>query len=137
MPVNSDDELREILGLPNVAVVGCSSTPGKDAHNIPKYLLDHGYNVIPVNPYADEVFGRKAYDSLRDVEEEIDIVDVFRPSEELDGIVDEVLDVEPRVLWTQLGIRDRKATDRAEDAGIRVVEDRCMKVEHERLMNQA
>lgn len=135
MPVNSDDELREILGLRNVAVVGCSSSPGKDAHNIPKYLLDHGYNVIPVNPYAEEVFGREAYDSLRDVEEEIDIVDVFRPSEELEGIVDEVLGVEPRVLWTQLGIRDRKATERAEDAGIRVVEDRCMKVEHERLMN--
>lgn len=134
MPVTDDEELREILGLRNVAVVGCSTSPAKDAHRIPKYLLDHGYNVIPVNPNADEIFGREAYDSIRDVEEDIDIVDVFRPSEEVEGIVEEALEVRPEVIWTQLGIRDRKATDRAEEAGIRVVEDRCMKVEHQRLM---
>ena len=101
---------------------------------MPKYLLDHGYDVVPVNPYADDVFGREAYDSLVDVPGKIDIVDVFRPSEELDGIVDEVLergDVD--VLWTQLGIEDREATDSAEQAGVRVVEDMCIKVEHRRL----
>lgn len=134
MPVTDDEELRGILELRNVAVVGCSTSPAKDAHRIPKYLIDHGYNVIPVNPNADEIFGREAYDSILDVEGEIDIVDVFRPSEEVEGIVEEALEVRPEVIWTQLGIRDREATDRAEEVGIRVVEDRCMKVEHQRLM---
>jgi len=134
MPVTSDEELREILSEERVAVVGCSTTPGKAAHDVPKYLLDHGYEVVPVNPYADEIFGREAYDSLTDVPGEIGIVDVFRPSDELDGIVDDVLEHgDAEVLWTQLGITDREATDRAEGAGVRVVEDMCMKVEHRRL----
>jgi predicted CoA-binding protein len=134
MPVESDAELREILGLDTVAVVGCSSTPGKDAHEIPSYLREHGYEVVPVNPAAEEIFGRRAYDSLADVEETIDIVDVFRPSEEVSGIVDAALDREDApVIWTQLDIRDEEATERAEAAGRRVVEDRCMKVEHRRL----
>jgi predicted CoA-binding protein len=134
MPVTDDDELRAILDGETVAVVGCSSTPGKDAHEIPQYLREHDYDVIPVNPYADEILGRQAYDSLADVEEEIDIVDVFRPSDEVSGIVDAALDREDSpVIWTQLGIRDGEATERAEAAGRKVVEDRCMKVEHQRL----
>lgn len=135
MPVESDAEIREILGMERVAVVGCSSTPGKDAHEIPKYLLEQGYDVIPVNPNADEIFGREAYDSLSEVEETVDIVDVFRPSDEVAGIVDEAIardDV--TVVWTQLGIADDEAADRAEDAGLRVVQDRCIKVEHQRLV---
>jgi predicted CoA-binding protein len=135
MPVKSDAELREILGMTRIAVVGCSTTPGKDAHEIPKYLLDHGYEVIPVNPTADEIFGREAYDSLSEVEEEVEIVNVFRPSDEVAGIVDEALDREDvAVVWTQLGIADDEADERAEDAGRRVVQDKCAKVEHERLV---
>lgn len=135
MPVESDDELRDILSLDTIAVVGCSTTPGKAAHNIPRYMLDHGYDIVPVNPNADEVFGREAYDSLSDVREEVDIVDVFRPSDEVSGVVDEALDREDAgVIWTQLGIRDDEATARAENAGKRVVQDRCLKVEHQRLM---
>ncbi|EMA35715.1 CoA-binding protein [Halococcus hamelinensis] len=134
MPITDDDELAAILDLDTVAVVGCSSTPGKDAHEIPRYLLDHGYDVVPVNPTADEVFDRRAYDSLADVEAEIDIVNVFRPSDEVSGIVDDALDRDDAdVIWTQLGIRDPEATQRAEDAGRQVVEDKCMKVEHQRL----
>ena len=135
MPVKSDAELREILGMTRVAVVGCSTTPGKDAHEIPKYLLDNGYEVIPVNPHADEIFGREAYDSLSDVDEQVDIVDVFRPSEEVAGIVDEALDRDDvAVVWTQLDIADDEAAERATAAGKRVVQDRCIKVEHERLV---
>ncbi|MFB6227977.1 MAG: CoA-binding protein [Halobacteriales archaeon] len=135
MPVESDAELREILGLETVAVVGCSSTPGKDAHDVPAYLRQQGYEVVPVNPFAEEIFGRTAYDSLADVEEEVDITNVFRPSEEVSGIVDDVLHRDDvRVVWTQLGISDPEATQRAEDAGRTVVQDRCMKVEHERLI---
>jgi len=135
MPVESDAELKEILGLETVAVVGCSSTAGKDAHEIPKYLLEHGYEVIPINPYADEIFGRLTYDSLSDVEEKIDIVNVFRPSEEVAEIVDAALDRDDvLVIWTQLGIRDSSAATRAEEAGKMVVQDRCMRVEHGRLV---
>ncbi|KYH25731.1 hypothetical protein HAPAU_24090 [Halalkalicoccus paucihalophilus] len=134
MPVESDAELRELLGLRTVAVVGCSSTPGKDAHEIPKYLTEHDYEVIPVNPNAEEVFGEHAYDSLSEVEEEIDTVDVFRPSDEVAGLVEEVTEREDvKVLWLQLGISDPEAEARAEEAGIHVVVDRCMKVEHKRL----
>ena len=134
MPVESDAEIRELLGLRRIAVVGCSSTPGKDAHEIPKYLREKGYDVIPVNPTADEIFGERAYDSLSDVEEEVDIVNVFRPSEEVSGIVDDALDRDDvKVIWTQLGISDDEAARRAEDDGRHVVQDRCMKVEHRRL----
>ncbi len=134
MPVENDDELREILGLDTVAVVGCSTSPEKEAHEIPAYLIEHGYDVIPVNPFADEIFGRKAYDTLSDVPREVDIVDVFRPSEEVSGIVEETVDREDvDVVWTQLGIRDDEAAERAEQAGKRVVQDKCMKIEHQRL----
>jgi len=139
MPVTDDDGLRELLSMDPVAVVGCSSTPGKAAHDIPAYLQEHGYDVIPVNPYADEILGREAYDSLADVDEEIALVDVFRPSEEVPDIVDDVLarhedrgDV--RGLWLQLGITADEALARAEDAGLVTTQDRCMKVEHGRLI---
>ncbi|MFC4543781.1 CoA-binding protein [Halosolutus amylolyticus] len=136
MPVDSDAVVREILEsrVKTIAVVGCSSTPGNAAHDVPKYLFEQGYDVIPVNPYADEIFGRPVADSLSDVDETIDLVCIFRPSEEVSGIVDEVLardDVD--VIWTQRGIRDDEAAARAERDGRDVVQDRCMRVEHRRL----
>jgi len=135
MPVTDDAELREILTLDRVAVVGCSTSPGKDAHEIPKYLLEQGYDVVPVNPFADEIFGREAYDSLSDVPGEIDIVDIFRPSEEVADIVDGALARDDdAVIWLQLGIHDDDAVARAEAAGRRVVQDRCMKPTHRRLL---
>jgi predicted CoA-binding protein len=136
MPIENDDQLRDILALDTIAVVGCSSSPGKAAHDIPKYLIDHGYNVIPINPFAEEIFGREAYDSLADVEADIDIVDVFRPSEEVPEIVDAALErtADAGVVWLQLGIRHDEAAARAEEAGKRVVQDKCIKVEHQRLV---
>ncbi len=134
MPVENDAVLREILGFQAVAVVGCSRSPGKAAHDVPRYLDERGYEVIPVNPYAEEILGRRAYDSLDDVDEEIDVVCVFRPSDEVSGVVDQAIDRDDvRVIWTQLGIRDPEATRRAESAGLTVVEDRCLKVDHRRL----
>jgi len=134
MATESEDTIRAILEYDTVAVVGCSTTPGKAAHDIPKYLIDHGYEVIPVNPFADEIFGRTAYDSLTDVPDEIDIVDVFRPSEEVAGIVDEVLERnDVKALWLQLDIRDDDSVARAREAGLKAVQDRCIKVEHQRL----
>ncbi|MFB6361513.1 MAG: CoA-binding protein [Halobacteriales archaeon] len=134
MAATGDAELREILQFDRVAVVGCSRDPEKDAHRIPKYLLEQGYVIVPVNPYAEEVFGRDTYDTLTDVPGRVDIVEVFRPSEEVAGIVDTAIgrdDVD--VVWTQLGIRDDAAAERAAAAGLRVVQDRCMMVEHRRL----
>lgn len=135
MPVQDDETLREILELETIAVVGCSASPQKAAHSIPKFMRKRGYEIVPVNPYADDIFGVEPYDSLAEVEEKIDIVDVFRPSEELGAIVDAALerdDVE--VVWTQLGIRDPEAGERVEAAGKLYVEDRCLKVEYQRLM---
>ena len=135
MPVEDDAELREILELDTIAVVGCSATPHKEAHEIPKFMRGQGYEIIPVNPYADDIFGIEPYDSLADVEETVDIVDIFRPSEEVSDIVDAALEREDvQVIWTQLGIRDREAGERVEAAGKQYVESHCLKVEYQRLM---
>lgn len=135
MPVDSDAEVRELLGLETIAVVGCSRYPGKAAHDVPRYLVDHGYDVVPVNPNAEEILGRPAYDRVGDVEERLDMVNVFRPSDESGAVIDETLDREDaRAIWLQLGIRNDKAAHRAEAAGRRVIQDRCIKVEHQRLL---
>jgi len=133
-----DDRIRELLAMDRIAVVGCSSTPGKAAHEIPAYLQRKGYEIIPVNPFADEILGEPAVDSLEAVEGEIELVNVFRPSDEVAEIVEAVLDRKSEVgdskgLWLQLGIGDADAEHRAADAGLTVVSDRCMKVEHQRL----
>jgi len=83
MPITDDEGLDRLLDADTVAVIGCSTTPGKAAHDVPAYLQRHGYRVIPVNPFADEVLGEPAYDELADVEADVDLVNVFRPSEEI------------------------------------------------------
>lgn len=135
MSVESDEELRSVLDLETIAVVGCSSTPTKDAHAIPRFMRERGYEIVPVNPNAEEIFGRSAYDALSEVPAGVEMVNVFRPSDEVADIVDQVLerdDVE--AVWTQLGIRDRAAGTRVEESGRQYVEDRCLKVEYQRLM---
>jgi predicted CoA-binding protein len=139
MLATTDEDLREILDYRRIAVVGCSSTPGKAAHDVPAYLSRHGYEIYPVNPYADEILGREAVGELAEVDAEIDDLDVFRPSEEIPDVVDQVLarleergDV--KALWLQLGIAHDEAAERAAEAGLAVVQDHCMKVEHGRLV---
>lgn len=135
MPVESDDEIASILDRSRIAVIGASTTEGKAAHDVPEYLQEHGYEIVPVNPFADEVLGESAYDSIEEVPDSVDVVDVFRPSEEAPDILDSVLerDDDP-VFWLQLGIESDEAMERAEAAGLTAVQDRCMKVEHERLV---
>ncbi|OTF10572.1 CoA-binding protein [Halorubrum sp. SD612] len=138
MPVTDDAGLDRLLDAETIAVVGCSTTPGKAAHDVPAYLQDRRYRVIPVNPFADEVLGEPAYDAVGDVEEEIDIVDVFRPSEEVPEIAEAVRERhasrgDAGTLWLQLGISHDEAAAAAEEDGIDVVQDRCLKVEHGRL----
>jgi predicted CoA-binding protein len=135
MGVKNDDELRAILDLETIAVVGCSATPGKPAHEVPKFMHNHGYEIVPVNPHADEILGVETRDSLSTIEAEIDIVNVFRPSEEVPGIVDEALERDDvDVVWAQLGITNSEAGDRVEAAGKQYVEDQCLKIEYQRLL---
>ncbi|VTT87984.1 O-acetylhomoserine sulfhydrylase / O-succinylhomoserine sulfhydrylase [Halorubrum sp. DM2] len=141
MLITDDEGLDRLLDAETIAVVGCSTTPGKAAHDVPAYLQEHGYRVIPVNPYADEILGERAYDAVGDVEETIDLVDVFRPSEEVPEILDAVRERhasrgDAGAAWLQLGIsHDEAATNAAAD-GIDVVQDRCIKVEHGRLRGE-
>lgn len=132
-----DADLERALDADTIAVIGCSTTPGKAAHDVPAYLQDRGYRVIPVNPFANTVLGESAYDDIGDVEETVDLVDVFRPSEEVADIVDAVRKRnrergDAGIVWLQLGIRDDEAAATAEAAGLDVVQDRCLKVEHRR-----
>ena len=125
-------DIRKILELRSIAVVGMSNTEGKPANFVP--LIENGYNVIPVNPTTSEVLGRKSYASISDVPEQVDIVDVFRRSEDVPIIVEDAINKkEVKVIWMQSGIYNEEAERRAKENGIDVVFNRCMKVEHSML----
>lgn len=113
-----------------IAVVGCSRDEEKDAHEVPAFMKEMGYTIVPVNPNAEDVLELRTFDNLidayRNTDVPIDMVNVFRPSAELSGIVEETLAVDPQVLWTQLGIVDERAFDEARRAGIRVISNRCV-----------
>lgn len=135
MATVTDAQLREVLSLEPIAVVGFSTTPVKDAHTVPTYLIDQGYDVIPVNPNAEEVANRTSYASLSEIDREVAMVDVFRPSEEVPGIVDEAIERgDVSVIWLQTGITHDAAAERAREAGITVIQNRCMRIQHQRLM---
>lgn len=129
----SDDEIREILSLSSVAVVGMSKDPSKAAHFVPKYLSDNGFDVIPVNPNSEAILRKKSYRTVSDVEKNIDIVDVFRPSDQVLPVVREAIKKKPKVIWLQEGIHNAEAEELARKAGIKVVFNRCMLAEHRRL----
>ena len=130
---HDDEQIRQIYSLKNIAVVGMSKNPDKAAHYVPKYLDKKGYNIIPVNPTATEILGRKCYSSLLDIPIKIDIVDVFRPSDQVQPVIDEAIKIKPKIIWLQEGIHNEKAEEVAKKAGIDVVFNRCMLAEHQRL----
>ena len=130
---HTDDEIRQIMSLKNVAVVGMSKNADKAAHYVPKYLLTQGYNIMPVNPTADEILEKKCFHSLQDVDQPIDIVDVFRPSDQVLPVVQEAIKKKPKVIWLQEGIHNSEAEDLARKAGIKIIFNRCMLAEHQRL----
>ena len=132
----SDDEIVEILKMKRVAVVGMSRNPSKDAHRVPKYLYENGYEIYPVNPYADEILGLKVYKSLKDVPVKVDIVDVFRPSDEVFDVVKEAVEIGAKVVWLQKGIYNKEAVEYAKKHGLKVVWNRCMYIEHARLKHR-
>jgi uncharacterized protein len=131
---HSPSEIREILRMKNVAVVGMSNTDGKPANFVPKYLMANGYNVIPVNPTTTEVLGRKSYANVSEIPEDVDIVDVFRRSEDVPPVVDDAIKKKRiKVIWMQLGIHNEDAERKAKENGMDVIYNRCMKVEHSML----
>jgi predicted CoA-binding protein len=133
---HSASDIREILEQKNIAVVGMSKNEGKPAHFVPKYLIEHGYNVIPVNPTITEVLGRKSYPSIADIPDNVDVVDVFRRSEDVPPVVNDTINKKGiKVIWMQSGIYNEEAERKAKENGIDVVFNRCMMVEHNRLFD--
>ncbi len=132
MIITDDPELirRVLLGSKTVAVVGCSPKPGRDSHRVAKYLIEKGYEVVPVNPAAEEILGRKCYPDLRSIPGKIDIVNVFRAPEHAPTVAEEAVAVGAECLWLQQGIAHDGAARRADAAGLYVVQDRCIRVLH-------
>jgi uncharacterized protein len=135
--LHPDSELRKIYDLKNIAVVGMSKNEGKPAHFVPKYLIEHGYNVIPVNPTITEVLGRKSYPSIADIPDNVDVVDVFRKSEDVPVVVMDAMKKKGiKVIWMQEGIYNEEAERKAKENGMDVVYNRCMMAEHKRLFSK-
>ena len=131
---HSDEEIIEILNLKKVAVIGMSKHQEKAAHFVPKYLSENGFEIIPVNPNSDEILNKKCYKEINDIKDDIDIVDVFRPSEDVLPFVKDAIKKNPKVIWLQEGIHNEEAENLAREHGIKVVFNRCMLAEHQRLM---
>jgi predicted CoA-binding protein len=130
----SDNEIRNILSLRKVTVIGMSKNPSKAAHYVPKYLSDNGYDITPVNPTTDNILDKKCYSSISDIDEEIDIVDIFRPSNDVLPFVRDAIKKKPKVIWLQEGIHNLEAEELAKKEGIKVIFNRCMLAEHQRLL---
>jgi predicted CoA-binding protein len=131
-----DAYLRDILvGVRTIAVVGASPRPHRPSHGVMRYLQRHGYRTIPVNPFAagDMILGERCYASLAEIDEPVDMVDIFRRSEAAGAAVDEAIRVGARAVWLQLGVVDAAAALRAEARGLKVVMDRCPAIEIPRL----
>lgn len=116
-----------------IAVVGLSDNPDRPSFGVASYLKDQGYRIIPVNPVRDMIIGEKSYPDLKSVPESIDIVDVFRKSDAVGPIIDEAIEVGARAVWLQEGVVNEAAAQKALDAGLKVVMNRCMLKEHSRL----
>lgn len=126
------DRLRILQNARTIAMVGLSSNPFRPSHFAAIYMLAEGYNVIPVNPRETEVLGRKSYASLRDIPESVDIVDIFRDPAAVPPIVEDAIAIGAKVVWMQLGVINEAAAQRAREAGLEVVMDACVKIEHAR-----
>ncbi len=135
MRIENAGDLERILSEARViAVVGHSDNPSRTSYQIAQYLRQAGYKVYPVNPTVSQIDGEPCYATLADVPEPIDIVDVFRRSEYLGGVVEDAIAVKAKTVWAQLGVVDEDAAQQAVDAGLNIVMDRCIKVDHRRLI---
>ncbi len=132
------EETREILkSFRTFAVVGLSPRPDRDSHIVARFLLERGYRVIPVRPGVDRILGERCYASLREVPEKVEVVDIFRRSEMVPPVVEEAIAVGAKVIWMQLGVIHEEAAERARNAGLQVVMDRCPVIEYRRHFGSA
>jgi len=131
---NAPEVIEDILNNSKViAVVGLSDKPDRPSHDVAAYLKFHGYRIIPVNPTKTEILGEKCYPDLKSIPEKFDVVDVFRRSDAVGPIIDEAIEVGAPAVWLQEGVINEDVAQKALDAGLEVVMDRCMKKEHRRL----
>ena len=128
-------EIKAILkDFKMVAVVGLSPKPERPSFRVAQYLKEHGYQIVPVNPGQKEILGEKCYPNLKEIPFPIEVVDIFRNMEAIPAIVDEAIAVGAKVVWMQQGLVDPNSARKAQEAGLQVVMDRCMKVEHAQLI---
>jgi uncharacterized protein len=131
--MDRDELIRIYEETKTIAVVGASQNPEKDAHRIPAYLQSQGYRILPVNPKGGEIIGERVYSSLGEIEEPVDVVDVFRPPEEAEAVARQAIALGPKVLWFQLDTETDEAVRMAREAGLKVVHGRCMGATHGKL----
>lgn len=126
--------IEKILKETNtIAVVGLSPKKYRDSYMVSEYLKEHGYKIIPVYPREKEILGEKVYERLTDIKEKVDVVLIFRRSEEVLPVVEEAIKIKPKFIWMQLGIANKEAEELARKKGIEVVSNRCMKIEHSQI----
>jgi predicted CoA-binding protein len=131
----SDSEIKNILASArNIAVIGLSDSPAKPSYAVAEYLISAGYRIFPVNPKYDSILGVKCYASMQDIEEQIDIVDIFRRPENILPVAEEAIKIKAKAIWMQLAIINEEAEKLAADSGLDVVMNRCIKIEHRRLL---
>lgn len=136
MPDTDDELIRSVLTASRtIAVVGASANPERDSYDVMRFLMERGYEVYPVNPAAgaEEILGRKVYTSLADLPGPVDIVDVFRRSDAAGAVCDDAIAAKAKVVWMQLGVINEAGAERARRAGLKVIMDRCPKIEMPRL----
>jgi predicted CoA-binding protein len=133
--INDPASLRRILQESHIiAVVGLSSNEQRPSYRVAKYMMEHGYTIIPVNPAESEILGQKCYASLAEIPQKVDIVDCFRKSVDIPPLAEAAIAIGAKTLWLQLEIINEAATQRASTAGLNVVQDLCIKIEHARLL---
>ena len=135
MTIQAADDLKALMqSTRRIALVGLSNNPDRPSYRVAQYLIAAGYDVVPVNPGLREVLGRVCYPNLRAIEGPVDMVDVFRRSEEVAAITDDAIAIGAKSLWLQLGVIDEASAERAAAAGLAVVMDRCIKIDHYALL---
>ncbi|MBW7887134.1 MAG: CoA-binding protein [Bacteroidetes bacterium] len=133
--LTTNEELKKLLSeVKTIAVVGASPKPWRDSGSISNFLSKRGYTVFPVNPKYTEVHGMKCYPDLKSIPEKIDLVDIFRDPREIDAVIDEAIALNAKAVWLQLGVVNPQAAQKAENAGLQVVMDRCIAIEYRALM---
>lgn len=133
----TENDIREIFkSIRTIASVGLSSNPEKESYGVALYLKLVGYDIIPVNPREKQVLGEKAYSDLLSIPGRVDVVQIFRPSQDVPPVVDQAIQIGARIVWMQEGIRNAAAAKKAEDAGLVVIQDACMRSWHRHLFGE-